>query len=106
MSPAERRRSSRIRLQVPLFIRGVDPAGAEFVDLAKTLDISATGALLASVRLLGEGNTVSLTFPAPPTSSSCGAVPPETPPIQARVRRQEAAGDVRLAAVEFLKTLN
>jgi hypothetical protein len=48
LTPAERRRSQRIRLQVPLFLRGFDRNGGEFVDLTKTLDISPTGAFLAS----------------------------------------------------------
>lgn len=74
------------------------------MDLTKTLDISATGAFLASPRMLKAEHLINLTIPAPSPSSS-GSVPPETPPIQARIRRQEAAGDVHLLAVEFLRTL-
>ena len=105
MSPAERRRSPRIRLQIPVFIRGVDVTGTEFLDLTKTLDISAIGAVVASTRLLCAEHTVHLTIPAPSPSSS-GTVPPETPPIQARVRRQQASGDVHLVGLEFLKPLD
>jgi hypothetical protein len=32
-------------------------------------------------------------------------VPNETPPIAAKVLRQQAAGELRLFGVEFLKTL-
>jgi len=88
-----------------MFVRGVDAAGADFLDLTKTLDISATGAFLASPRMLRLENVVHLTIPAPPPSSSA-SVPPETPPIQARIRRQQAAGDVHLVGVEFLKALD
>ncbi len=105
LNPAERRRSPRIRLQIPIFVRGVDATGAEFLDLTKTLDISATGAFLASPRLLRAENVVHLTIPAPPSSSS-GMVPSETPPIQARIRRQQTAGDVHLVGVEFFKALD
>ena len=105
MSLAERRRSVRIRLQIPVFLRGVDVTGAEFLDLTKTLDISATGAVVASTRLLCPEHAVQLTIPAPPPSSS-GTVPPGTPPIQARVRRQQASGDVHLVGLEFLKALD
>src|SRR5712692_6661859 len=83
LNPAERRRSPRIRLQIPMFVRGVDASGAEFLDLTKTLDISATGAFLASARMLRLDHIVHLTIPAPPPASS-GLLPPETPPIQAR----------------------
>ena len=105
LNPAERRRSPRIRLQIPMFVRGVDASGAEFLDLTKTLDISATGAFLASSRLLRTDHVVHLTVPAPPSSSS-GMVPPETPPMQARIRRQQTAGDVHLVGLEFLKALD
>jgi len=37
------RRSARLRLQVPVFLRGTDTSGAEFIELTKTLNISATG---------------------------------------------------------------
>ncbi len=105
LNPAERRRSPRIRLQIPMFVRGVDASGAEFLDLTKTLDISATGAFLASSRLLRTDHVVHLTVPAPPSSSS-GIVPSETPPMQARIRRQHTAGDVHLVGLEFLKALD
>jgi hypothetical protein len=104
LTPAERRRSQRIHVQIPMFIRGVDAAGAEFLDLTKTLDISATGAYLASPRLLRDNQLLNLTIPAPPSPSA--TMPSETPPIQARVRRHRASGGVHLLGVEFLKALD
>src|SRR5580698_857091 len=35
----ERRRFQRIHLQIPLFVRGKDAHGEQFLELAKTLDI-------------------------------------------------------------------
>lgn len=104
LTPAERRRSPRIHVQIPMFVRGVDSAGAEFLDLTKTLDISATGAFLASSRLLRADQLLNLTIPAPSSSSS--TLPSETPPIQARVRRHRMTGDIHLLGVEFLKALD
>ena len=104
LPPAERRRSSRIHLQIPVFVRGVDSAGSAFLDLTKTLDISATGAFIASSRALNSGHLVYLTVPAP-SPSSTGTVPAETPPIQARICRQQFAGDIHLVALEFLTPL-
>ena len=86
-----------------MFIRGTDAAGVEFLDLTKTLDISATGAYLASPRALRANQLVNLTIPAPPSPTS--TLPAETPPIQARVRRQRAAHGIHLLGVEFLTTL-
>jgi hypothetical protein len=104
LPPAERRHSSRIRLQIPVFVRGLDSAGSSFLDLTKTLDISATGAFIASPRALNSGHLVYLTVPAP-SASVTGSIPPETPPIQARVCRQQQAGDVHLVGLEFLTPL-
>lgn len=104
-TPAERRRSPRIHLQIPVFVRGAGATGADFLDLTKTLNISATGALLASPRSLMAGQVVHLIIPAPPPSPS-GLVPPETPPIHARVKWHRASGDIHLVGVEFHKPLD
>ncbi len=102
---AEQRRSARIRLQVPLFVRGSDVYGEEFLELAKTLDISANGAFMASCHPLRADEIVTLTIPAPSVSSS-GLIPTGMPPIQAKVRRQRKAGDAHLIGLEFLKPLD
>jgi hypothetical protein len=100
----ERRRFQRIRLQVPLFLRGRDFQGEQFLELAKSLDISGLGAFLASPRHLGLGEIVTLTIPAPSITSSA-LMPSGMPPIQARVRRQQEAGDIYLIGVEFVKPI-
>jgi len=100
----ERRRFQRIHLQVPLFIRGKDAHGEQFVELAKTLDISGLGAFITSPRQLPIGGVVTLTIPAPSITASA-LVPAGMPPIQARVKRQHEAGDVYLVGVEFLKPI-
>jgi hypothetical protein len=99
-----RRRSPRIRLQVPVFLRGTDTSGAEFIELTKTLNISATGACIASTHILRPDQVVHLTIPTPSPSPS-SVVPSETPPIAAKVLRQNAAGDMRLFGLEFLRAL-
>lgn len=100
----ERRRFQRIHLQVPLFIRGKDAHGEKFVELAKTLDVSGLGAFITSPRPLPIGGVVTLTIPAPSITSSA-LVPAGMPPIQARVKRQQEAGEVHLVGVEFLKPI-
>ncbi len=98
------RRSPRIRLQVPVFLRATDVSGAEFVELTKTLNISPTGACITSVHILRPDQTVHLTIPAPAPASS-SLVPSETPPIVAKVLRQDSAGEMRLFGLEFLRPL-
>ena len=98
------RRSPRIRLQVPVFVRGTDASGWEFIELTKTLDISAFGACIACQHVLRANQTIHLTIPAPsPVSPSF--VPNETPPILARVLRQNTVGDARLFGLEFFHAL-
>lgn len=101
---SKQRRSPRIRLQVPVFLRGQDASGVEFVELTKTLNISAFGACIASAHILRPDQVVHLTIPTPAPASS-GLVPNETPPITAKVLRQQAAGELRLFGVEFLRPL-
>ncbi len=98
------RRSPRIRLQVPVFLRGTDASGAEFIELTKTLNISASGACITSAHILRPDQIVHLTIPAPSPASS-SLVPSETPPITARVLRQSSAGEMRLFGVQFLRLL-
>ena len=98
------RRSARLRLQVPVFLRGTDTSGAEFIELTKTLNISATGACITSNYQLRKDQVVHLTIPAPSPASS-SVVPSETPPIVARVLRQETAGEMRLFGLEFLRAI-
>jgi PilZ domain len=100
----ERRRCQRIRLQVPLFVRGRDIHGQQFLELAKTLDIGAQGAFITCPRSLTVGEVITLTIPAPSITSSA-LVPAGMPPVQAQVKRQQEAGDVHLVGVEFLKPI-
>ena len=101
---SQARISSRIRIQVPVFLRASDTSGSEFIELTKTLNISARGACIASSHMLKLGQTVHLTIPAPSASSS-SLVPNETPPITAKVRRHESLGDMRIFGLEFLRPL-
>jgi hypothetical protein len=87
-----------------MFVRGTDAAGVDFLDLTKTLDISSTGAYIASPRLLSTDQILNLTIPAP--SSPASTLPAETPPIQARVKRHRDFGGIHLLGVEFVRPLD
>src|SRR5258707_1518676 len=80
------RRSPRIRLQVPVFLRASDASGTEFIELTRTLNISATGACITATRMLRLDQAVLLAIPAPSPSSS-SPLPRQNPPIQAKRRR-------------------
>jgi hypothetical protein len=104
VGPVQARSSPRIKIQVPVFLRATDPTGVEFIELTKTLNISAAGACITSEHVLRVNQTVHLTIPAPSASSS-SLVPSETPPITAKVRRHGVLGEVRIFGLEFLRPL-
>jgi PilZ domain len=105
LDAVQRRQFPRIRLQLPVFLRGLDTSGVEFIELTKTLNISATGACIASTHYLRPNQVVSITVPAPSPHSSSSVVPNQTPPISAKILRQSVAGDIRLFGLEFLRPL-
>jgi len=104
LASSSTRRSPRIRLQVPVFVRGTDTSGAEFIELTKTLNISATGACITSAHIIRPDKVVHLTIPAPSPASS-SLIPSETPPIAAKVLRQDTVGEMRLFGLEFLRAI-
>jgi len=75
---AERRKFERLPLAVPVFVRGIDPNGRQFVDFATALDISVGGALVAIHRFLPKGSKILLEIPSAPVASSTPAVPRST----------------------------
>jgi hypothetical protein len=100
----ERRSAQRIRLQIPMFLRGRDLQGEHFLELNKSLNISALGALITSPRCLPLDSLVTLTIPAP-SMTAAALVPAGMEPIQARVRHQQCVGDIHLVGVEFQESL-
>jgi len=85
-------------------VRGTDASGSEFIELTKTLDISAFGACIACQHLLQANQKIHLTIPAP-SPVSLSFVPNETPPILARVLRLNSMGDTYLFGLEFFRPL-
>src|ERR1700684_1971648 len=102
---ADRRHASRLHPQIPMFVRGTAAYGEDFIELAKTLDISATGAYLTLPRPLLKLGMVTLTVPTPSVSNS-GLVPASMAPISARVIRQKEVGDIHLIGVQFVRPLD
>ena|SRR5438270_13904701 len=62
----ERRRWVRIPLAIPVFVRGIDGQGREFVEFCTLLNESAGGALLATRKALRRRSRVSLEMPVAP----------------------------------------
>jgi len=58
---AEKRRSDRLMLTVPLHVQGVDPKGGEFIEDARTVTLNRHGARIQILRPLVSGQTVRVT---------------------------------------------
>src|SRR5215831_18172901 len=71
----ERRQSPRLPLAIPIFVRGVDDSGKEFLEFTTTLNISGSGVLLAMRRSLPLASQILLEIPAAPLPKV--AAPPQ-----------------------------
>src|SRR5579864_4399478 len=69
----ERRKSPRLALAIPVFVRGADPERNEFLDLGSILNVSAGGALFAIHRHLQRGSRISLEIPTAFPTEKLGA---------------------------------
>lgn len=96
----ERRLSQRLPLAVPIFARGQDERGKEFLEFTTTLNISAGGALLAMRRYLPPDTSISLEIPAAPLPR-LSSRPPTVRTLQARVVRVIRSEPSYLWALSF-----
>jgi len=62
----ERRKFQRLPLSIPVFVRGVDDSGKEFLEFATALNISAGGILLATRRSIPKSANLALEIPVAP----------------------------------------
>jgi hypothetical protein len=75
----ERRQHERVPLAIPVFVRGADSEGREFLEFATALNISANGALLATRRYLPKFSSLWLEIPT-------AVLPPVFPKAVRRLR--------------------
>ena len=62
----DRRKWERLPVAVPVFVRGSDHDGKEFLEFATALNLSAGGALVVMRRYFPASRDLSLEFPAAP----------------------------------------
>jgi hypothetical protein len=82
----ERRQSPRIPLAIPVFVRGMDERGKEFLEFTTTLNISGSGVLLVMRRSLPVASKILLEIPAAPLPK-VAAAPQLVRNLQAHVVR-------------------
>ena len=104
-SVPERRKNERIPLAVPIFVRGRDSEGKEFLEFATALNISAGGALLASRRYVPKLSPVTLEIPSAPLPA-ISSLPKIVRRLRARVLRVTANNEYHFWALKFSPQLN
>lgn len=101
---AERRRWQRVAVTIPVFVRGTDERGKEFLEFCSLLNISAGGALLGISRYARRSCRLSLEIPAAPLPG--GAVLPGTArTLIARVVRTTVFETCHLCGLRFIRPL-
>ena len=100
----ERRHSQRLPLAIPMFARGVDERGKEFLEFTTTLNISAGGVLLAMRRAVPPDSKVLLEIPAAPLPKVATA-PEFVRSLQAHVVRVSYSSPSYLWALQFNQSL-
>lgn len=98
----DQRRWQRIPLAIPVFVRGVDGEGREFLEFATALNISAGGALVAMRRQLPRCTKLSLEIPVAPVPI---VMPKTVRRLRARLVRVNMHDGYQLWGLKFAATL-
>jgi hypothetical protein len=101
----ERRKWERLPLAIPVFVRGLDQNGRQFVDFATALDISVGGALLAIHRFLPKGSKILLEIPSAPVSANPKVPRATRQRLYARAVRVSDGENCKLMGLQFQKPL-
>lgn len=100
----DRRRNERVPLAVPVFVRGKDSDGKEFLEFATALNVSAGGALLATRRFLPRFTAISLEVPSAPLRQS-SVLPRAVRRMRARLLRVTVVDGYQLWGLRFTSPL-
>ena len=100
----ERRKNERVPLAVPVFVRGKDPEGKEFLEFATALNISAGGALLATRRVLPRLTAMALEVPSAPLPRT-RVLPRAVRRLRARLLRVTVVDGYQLWGLKFNNSL-
>lgn len=103
-SGADRRKHQRLPLSIPVFVRGLDQEGKEFLEFATALNISAGGILLATRRSLPKSAALSLEIPVAPLPTT-SASPQSVRSLKARLVRITHGERCHLMGLKFTRPL-
>jgi len=101
---SERRKWSRLPLAIPVFVRGRDGKGKEFLEFATALNVSAGGMLVAIRRLLPAIAQVRLEIPSAPVAA-LALLPSSSRTLRAKALRSTPAEGYYLLGLKFARPL-
>ncbi len=102
---SERRRWPRLPLAIPVFVRGTDERGKEFLEFTSAMNICPGGALVATRRYFPIQAQVFLEIPSGPIPGPQKPAPPARTMLEGRVVRVINAERHYLCGVEFAPQL-
>jgi hypothetical protein len=100
----ERRKYPRLPLSIPVFVRGTDKEGRDFLEFATALNISAGGILLATRRNLPKSAILSLEIPVAPLPAGT-AFTHSIRTLRARLVRTTHGDKYNLMGMKFSKPI-
>lgn len=100
----DKRTWQRVPIPVPLFVRGNDELGKDFLEFSTALNISRGGALLATRHYLPPGSIISLQIPPPPFPSQ-SLRQPVVGNLEAKVVQVRLASRYYLSGLSFTHPL-
>ncbi|MBZ5562472.1 MAG: PilZ domain-containing protein [Acidobacteriia bacterium] len=100
---ADRREWKRLPLAIPVFVRGTDKNGEEFLDFSVALNVSGGGALLVCRQPLSRSARLSLEMPSTPLPRAFQLQSPRS--LKARVIRTASKDSYNLYALRFNRPL-
>jgi hypothetical protein len=100
----EQRRWPRLPLAIPVFVRGRDLHGKEFLEFCTLLNESVGGALLAIRRSLRCSSRIALEIPSTPISVHA-ALPKAVKMLRARVVRTTSVDGLHLCGLQFSRAI-
>ena len=99
-SAQDARKWQRIPLAIPVFIRGLDSEGKEFLEFATALNISAGGALVATRRQIPRCTRLSIEIPVAPVPRAI-TLPKSIRRLRAKLVRVTLAESYQLWGLKF-----
>lgn len=104
ISKKDERRSTRLQLAIPVFVRARDGAGKDSLEFATAINISAGGALVVVRRSLPKSAVVSLEIPSAPIGPFQG-INTSSRVIQAKAVWVTHLDDHHLLGLKFARPL-